>query len=222
MDGDSSDEESSDGSVPTLMERDQNDSSDDSSSFSHDGDYNPFGCWDDYDSSCDSQTMSQKSCELIWDMYEDDLSDTESSPPPLMQSSGGALDDESSSSDSLSDDDKTVYECMLFPSEMKKAGRVVAIAEFPNHFDVFRREVAIPTIELATLTLNERGPKIGINTYLADTGASSHMGPGDAGMFDIEKVKSSIKVGDGKHLPTEKVGKRKGVIQQNGSDIQSR
>jgi hypothetical protein len=84
------------------------------------------------------------------------------------------------------------------------------------------REVATVTFDVASLNVSGNGPKLGPNTYLADTGASSHMGPGDTGMFDIKENKSSIKIGDGKGLPVQKVGKRKGIIikQANGSEIQ--
>jgi hypothetical protein len=83
------------------------------------------------------------------------------------------------------------------------------------------RELAIPTVEFAALKYEGKSAKIGPNTYLADSGASSHMGPGDAGMFDLEDKHATIRVGNGKQLETAKIGKRKGtVIQSDGSEVQ--
>ena len=53
-------------------------------------------------------------------------------------------------------------------------------------------------------------------TYLADSGASSHMGPGDEGMVDLEDRKLTIKVSNGKVLESVKIGKRLGVALQPG------
>ena len=54
---------------------------------------------------------------------------------------------------------------------------------------------------------------IGPNTYLADSGASSHMGPGASSMFDIETKPCTIKVGDGNMLNVVQVGKRRCTLQ---------
>ena len=54
-------------------------------------------------------------------------------------------------------------------------------------------ELSANNVELGSITWSTY-------TYLADSGASSHMGPGDEGMFDLEKRKSTIKVGNGKIL----------------------
>jgi hypothetical protein len=79
------------------------------------------------------------------------------------------------------------------------------------------RELAIPSVEiagfsnteLAELKMEGKSARIGPNTYLADSGASSHMGPGDAGMFDLIDESTTVRVGNGKHLPVAKVGKKK-------------
>jgi len=56
--------------------------------------------------------------------------------------------------------------------------------------------------------------QIGPNTFLADSGASSHMGHCDAGMFDLQDKTCGIKVGDGKTLAVTKIGKKSGILVQ--------
>ncbi len=59
---------------------------------------------------------------------------------------------------------------------------------------------------------------INTHTFLADTGASVHMGGMEEGMFDITHVKSQIKVGDGKFVESTKTGKlRCQARQKDGS-----
>jgi len=48
--------------------------------------------------------------------------------------------------------------------------------------------------------------QIGPNTFLADSGASSHMGHCDAGMFDFQEKTCGIKVGDGNVHAVTKIG----------------
>jgi hypothetical protein len=157
----------------------------------------------------------------------DDSDDDDSSYgslPPLV--SRGELDDESSCSSCESmpplmrqydtdsnDDDESVWS---FELDELDAGT--------------GRELAIPSVELAgisntdelaALKMEGKSAKIGPHTYLADSGASSHMGPGDAGMFDLIDESTTVKVGNGKHLPVAKVGKKKGTIKQaDGSEVQ--
>jgi hypothetical protein len=141
----------------------------------------------------------------------DDDSYSDDSVPPLMKGTYDSSSDDDSSTDGdleslngvdIAFDDIDDYQSTLLEH---KAGR----------------EFATPTVDLATLHVNSKGAKIGPNTYLADTGASSHMGPGDEGMFDFEDKSTTIKVGNGKHLSTGKIGKRKGtVIQQDGTEVQ--
>ena len=56
--------------------------------------------------------------------------------------------------------------------------------------------------------------QIGPNTFLADSGASSHMGHCDAGMFDLQDKTCGIKVGDGNTLTVTKIGKKSGILVQ--------
>ena len=79
---------------------------------------------------------------------------------------------------------------------------------------------AFPHLELGSNNVEVGSDKITPYTYLADSGASSHMGPGDEGMTQLEDRQSAIKVGDGKVLESTKVGKRLGVaIQPGGKHI---
>ena len=50
--------------------------------------------------------------------------------------------------------------------------------------------------------------QLGTHTFLADSGASSHMGHCDAGMFDFQRKSCGVKVGDGKTLAVAKIGKK--------------
>ena len=56
--------------------------------------------------------------------------------------------------------------------------------------------------------------QIGPNTFLADSGASSHMGHCDAGMFDFQEKTCGIKVGDGNVHAVTKIGKKSGILVQ--------
>ena len=56
------------------------------------------------------------------------------------------------------------------------------------------------------------------NTFIADSGASSHMGPSSSGMFNITQQKSRVRFGAGPIQPISMVGRRKGeVILANGN-----
>jgi hypothetical protein len=60
---------------------------------------------------------------------------------------------------------------------------------------------------------NESEGKINKNTWLADSGASSHMTNNDEGMFNVKIVESKITIGDGKTLTSHKVGSIKMTFQ---------
>ena len=45
--------------------------------------------------------------------------------------------------------------------------------------------------------------------WLADSGASTHMGPSDEGMFNVRKVRSEVKLGNGEVLISDKIGDRR-------------
>jgi hypothetical protein len=117
--------------------------------------------------------------------------------------------DDSDDDDSIATDDNKEFE-MFLDLDMQL-----------HVEDEAGRELAIPTVEFAALKFEGKSAKIGPNTYLADSGASSHMGPGDTGMFDLEDKHATIRVGNGKQLETAKIGKRKGtIIQSDGSEVQ--
>ena len=60
--------------------------------------------------------------------------------------------------------------------------------------------------------------RFGKNTWLGDSAASTHMGNDDSGMFDVEVISSSIKIGDGKTLTATKIGKKRlTVVQEDGT-----
>jgi hypothetical protein len=60
--------------------------------------------------------------------------------------------------------------------------------------------------------------RFGKNTWLGDSAASTHMGNDDIGMFDVQVINSSIKIGDGKTLTATKIGKKRlTVIQEDGT-----
>jgi hypothetical protein len=58
----------------------------------------------------------------------------------------------------------------------------------------------------------------GKNTWLGDSAASTHMGNNDTGMFDVEVISSSIKIGDEKTLTATKTGKKRlAAVQEDGT-----
>ena len=58
------------------------------------------------------------------------------------------------------------------------------------------------------------------NLWLADSGATSHMGPTDAGMFSARPGTGTVKVGNGDNCPVRKIGKKKStVVQSDGSKL---
>ena len=52
------------------------------------------------------------------------------------------------------------------------------------------------------------------NTWLADSGASSHMGFDDSGMTDVKHIETAIKIGNGKSLMATKKGRKHLTIKQ--------
>jgi hypothetical protein len=72
-------------------------------------------------------------------------------------------------------------------------------------------EFACPSMEKADFTRE---------TWLADSGASCHMGNSEEGMFDITLIDEPITLGNGKSLRATKVGKlRRTVHQVNGDTL---
>jgi hypothetical protein len=61
-----------------------------------------------------------------------------------------------------------------------------------------------PEQEMSFVSTEEN--KITKNTWLADSGASSHMTHCDKGMFNVEDIESSITIGDSKSLLSHKMG----------------
>jgi hypothetical protein len=63
--------------------------------------------------------------------------------------------------------------------------------------------------DVALVAHTEDSPKkITKNTFLGDTGASTHMGNNDEGMFDVTVISSPVKIGNGVVLTATKIGKR--------------
>jgi Reverse transcriptase (RNA-dependent DNA polymerase) len=80
-----------------------------------------------------------------------------------------------------------------------------------NELTSDRREYALPSME---------GTQFGRDTWLADSGASCHMGNTDDGMFDVKAIDEPITMGNGKSLRATKVGKlRRTVKQVNGDTV---
>jgi len=52
------------------------------------------------------------------------------------------------------------------------------------------------------------------NTFLADSGASSHMGHCNTGMFDFQEKTCGIKIGNGNTMSITKIGKKSGMLVQ--------
>lgn len=71
---------------------------------------------------------------------------------------------------------------------------------------------AVPMQEPALSMIAEDGTKHGTWTYLADSVASTYMGPTDEGMFDYQDTDTEIKVGNGKTVKAIKTGKKRCTI----------
>ena len=72
-------------------------------------------------------------------------------------------------------------------------------------------------INETSLLSKENDQQIGNNTWLGDTGASTHYVKSDEGMFDVKLIDEPVKVGNGKSMRATKVGSLKmTVLQANG------
>ena len=71
------------------------------------------------------------------------------------------------------------------------------------------QELAFPSLE---------GTEFSRDTWLADSGASCHMGNSDDGMFDATVIDEPITLGNGKALRATKVGKLRRTIKQCNGD----
>ena len=52
------------------------------------------------------------------------------------------------------------------------------------------------------------------DSWLGDSGASTHMGNTDIGMYDVQDVNESITIGNGKTLTATKIGKLRRTVHQ--------
>jgi hypothetical protein len=75
--------------------------------------------------------------------------------------------------------------------------------------------------DVALVAHTEDSPKkITKNTFLGNTGASTHMGNNDEDMFDVTVISSPIKIGNGVVLMATKIGKRRvTAIQADGTSL---
>ena len=53
------------------------------------------------------------------------------------------------------------------------------------------------------------------DTWIGDTGASTHMGNSDAGMFDVKEINDPVRIGNGKVMRALKIGKLRRTVRQN-------
>ena len=60
----------------------------------------------------------------------------------------------------------------------------------------------------AVAKTSEKDSKITSSTFLGDSGASTHMGNSDEGMYDVTIISSPVKIGNGITLTATKIGKR--------------
>lgn len=89
------------------------------------------------------------------------------------------------------------FSCLLLSINPRELTRLrlllpATVGGFSSTFDLDEfldaetgRAMAIPILETAVLKMEGKTAEIRPNTYLADSGASSHMGPGDERMFDL-------------------------------------
>ena len=77
------------------------------------------------------------------------------------------------------------------------------------------------SLEGAAMITTTKTSVDGKRYWVADTGASNHMGPTDDNMFDTKPGTGTIKVGNGSYSPVIKVGKRQCTVKQQGFPNQS-
>jgi len=75
-------------------------------------------------------------------------------------------------------------------------------------------------IEEHAYVMGEQKLSPGSSIFLGDSGASTHMGNEDEGMYDVQEINDPVTVGNGKVLRATKVGKLKRTVHQvNGSTL---
>ena len=163
----------------------------------------------------DDTTIDSTDTDSVPDLYQKPGSVSSSSSDGSMPD---LVSEDSSSGGSIPD--LAVYDMWLADDEDDPELEGPMVDWTPANEDIILGEQANSLMEVSSNATDQW--KIGFNTYLADSGASSHMGPGDSGMFDlVQKKPCSIKVGDGNILEITKVGKRKGVlVQADGTETE--
>jgi hypothetical protein len=105
------------------------------------------------------------------------------------------------------------------------------VIELEQETELLRSQVIKLTADLVTyksengetlllnVELDEKSKdKISATTWLGDTGASCHLTNSDEGMYDVQMIKSPVKIGSGKSMTATKIGKKRmTVIQKDGS-----
>ena len=80
-------------------------------------------------------------------------------------------------------------------------------------------EVVLTITEDTAMKMSAESVRISRNTYLADTGASSHMTNDDTNMYDCKKVNIPVKGANGETMRCTKIGKKPCIIKQDGRDM---
>ena len=64
----------------------------------------------------------------------------------------------------------------------------------------------------------KKGASMTTATWIADSGASTHMGNDDEGMYDAKLINSPVKMGNGITVTAKKIGKKRvSILQQDGT-----
>jgi hypothetical protein len=94
--------------------------------------------------------------------------------------------------------------------QRKKRNKKVNSLEY-NSWNIDAYNDNVPDHGLAANSCNYRFTK---DTWIADSGASCHMGPTDEGMFDVTAIDNPIMIGNGRSLRATKIGKMKKTVKQ--------
>ena len=87
---------------------------------------------------------------------------------------------------------------------------------------LFPQETCLPNLEVTpeceTALVTTTFDTFTRNTWLADSGASTHMGNCDKGMINVKYINAPVKIGNAKHLTATKIGdKHLKIIQKDGT-----
>ena len=110
---------------------------------------------------------------------------------------------------------ETKIESEETPEEATTRAKDEHTDEVKNDEDAqFERLAVASAGEISLRTVQRARNDFGPNTWIGDTGASTHMGPTDDGMENVRSINEAISVGDGKPVIATKIGDKRVMVEQ--------